>query len=781
MATQEAPEPEQDRDLRITFQESGRDETDASGTGRGRRGRGDQSRARSRSRASSRRSSRSRPPPPTRYGGVQIEYRTLSIHVSESRHQEPDSSDDLKSPSKKDNTDYFANITYHELDKDAVCQQLNVSAKEGLSSNAVAIRLERDGKNTLPQPKTNYFKKIISYIFGGFCSVLWVGVIVFFICWRPLSNPPSPTNLALAILVLIVILLQAVFNAFSDWSTSRTMKSIVDLLPSETQVMRDGEMVSVPATELVAGDIVRLTMGNKVPADLRLLEHSGDIRFDRSMLTGESEEIEGAIDVTDPNFLETRNIALMGTMVVNGSGVGIVVLTGHRSVMGRIAQAMGDVKEVPTLIQLEITRFVKIIVCLTVVLALLIVFTWVGWLRKAHPGFLDVVAMLNNVMGCVVAFIPEGMPIGVSLTLMMVARRMKAVNILPKGLSTVETLGCVNVICSDKTGTLTQNLMTVASAAFADKPSSPQQVHESIASAEPSKAIQKLHAASVLCNDATFDPTSIHLPVQDRTVKGNATDAAVLRFASQNDAADKLKAEYKRAHTIPFNSKNKWMLTMYLLEPSEKPTYQVYMKGAPDVLFPSCTHYWSARDDCVLPIDAAARSALKATQDALSNNAERVIMLCEKTVTPNNYPGVNAFSDEISKTALEGLTVIGILGIIDPPRPEAVFTVAEVRRAGARFMMVTGDYGLTATAIARNIGIFTREARPDTIDSMRTNPDLSVGSLKQDRQNGGGRALLVEGSEVLGLIDEDWDLVCEYEEVVFARTTPEQKLRIVNE
>ncbi|KAI9147486.1 Sodium/potassium-transporting ATPase subunit alpha [Paramyrothecium foliicola] len=779
MPEMESPEPEADRDLRITFQEDDRGEPDRS-RGRGRRG--DLTDARSRSRASSRRSSRSRPPPPSRFGGVQIEYRTLSIHVSESRHQEPDSFEDLKSVAKKDNTDYFSNITYHELDKDIVCQQLNVAPKDGLSSNAAANRLQRDGKNTLPQPKTNYLKKILGYIFGGFCSVLWVGVIIFFICWRPLSDPPSPTNLALAILILIVIMLQAMFNAFSDWSTSRTMKSIVDLLPSETQVVRDGALISVPATELVAGDIVQLSMGNKVPADLRLLDHSGDIRFDRSMLTGESEEIEGAVEVTDPNFLETRNIALMGTMVVNGSGTGIVVLTGHRSVMGRIAQAMGDVKEVPTLIQREIVRFVKIIICLTLFLATIIVIAWAAWLRRDHPGFMNVVAMLNNVMGCVVAFIPEGMPIGVSLTLLMVARRMKAVNILPKGLSTVETLGCVNVICSDKTGTLTQNLMTVASAAFADKPSSPEEVVKDISLPVPSKAIKKLHSASVLCNDATFDPATVHLPLQDRSVKGNATDAAVLRFASISEVAEKEKAEHKRVHTIPFNSKNKWMLTMYLLEPApERALYQVYMKGAPDVLFPACTHYWSARDDCVLPIDAAARSALKATQDALSNNAERVIMLCEKTVRPQNYPGVNAFSDEISQSALQDLTVIGILGIVDPPRPEAVFTVAEVRRAGARFMMVTGDYGLTATAIARNIGIFTHQGQPDTIASMRTSANLSVASLKVARETGEGRALLVEGSEVLGLSDEDWDLVCEYEEIVFARTTPEQKLRIVKE
>ncbi|CAG9975540.1 unnamed protein product [Clonostachys byssicola] len=766
-----AKDPEPEKGMHISFHDTDHPATQEN------RGRG---RPRSLSRASSRRRSLSRASN-NPYSGYQIEHRTLSIHVSESKHREPDSSDDLK-VSKKDNTDYFSGLHYHELASEQICQQLNVSPESGLSADAAGRRLARDGRNVLPQPKTNYMRKLLGYIFGGFCSVLWVGVIVFFICWRPLSDPPSPTNLALAILVLIVIFLQAGFSAFSDWSTSRTMKSITGLLPSETQVLRDGEVQVLPASELVAGDIVQLAMGSKVPADMRIIQHSGDIRFDRSMLTGESDEIEGAIDVTDPNFLESRNIALMGSLVVNGNGLGVVVLTGSRSVMGRIAQAMGDVKEVPTLIQREIWRFVRIIVMLTVILALLIVLVWVGWLRVDHSGYMNVVAMLNNVMGCVVAFIPEGMPIGVSLTLMMVARRMKAVDILPKGLSTVETLGCVNVLCSDKTGTLTQNLMSVSSVAFADEMSSPEEVHKAVTSGNPENAFTKLHAASTLCNDAYFETASDPLPIDQRKVKGNATDAAVLRFAAKADAYEQLKRSNPRAHTVPFNSKNKWMLTMFAdTSSAENKSYRVFIKGAPDILSPACTHYWSKTSECPLPLDERIRATLKATQDRLSSDAQRVIMLCEKTVTPTNTLGTNTFSDEIHNTALESLTVVGVLGIIDPPRPEATSTVREARRAGIRFFMVTGDYSLTAAAIARNIGIFTQSHQPDTVGEMQKNPQLTVDVLRNSRHEGEGRALIVEGQEVLGLTDEDWNLVCEYEEIVFARTTPEQKLRIVNE
>lgn len=777
-------EPAAEGDTRITFHDA-----DHPRLARGRpdgRARDETSRSRSRGRRSmSRGSTTSRSGLPTSpYSGIQIEYRTLSINVAESRAVDTEESlADLKGATiKKDDEDYFSNLNYHELNTEQVLQQLNVSRNDGLSDSMAANRQQRDGRNTLPKPKTNYWKKILGYVFGGFCSVLWVGVVIFFICWKPLSNPPSPVNLALAILVIIVICLQAGFSAFQDWSTQRTMKSITDLLPAEALVVREGKMIKISATELVAGDIVHLQIGNKVPADLRLLSHSGDIRFDRSVLTGESDEIEGAVDMTDGNFLESRNIALMGTLVVNGSGVGVVVLTGSRSVMGRIAKATASTEERPTLIQREIWRFVRIIVCLTIVLALLILLTWVGWLRRDHYAYMNVVAMLNNVMGCVVAFIPEGMPVGVALTLMMVARRMKAVNVLPKGLSTVETLGCVNVICSDKTGTLTQNEMHVNSSAFIDEAVPVTEIQSNVDSQNPDACNLRLMQAALLCNDATFDPSTIALPVAARQVQGNATDAAVLKFAASTQQSENEAAKLPRVFQIPFNSKNKYMLTVHTnTEEKDAKEYRVFVKGAPDVLLPACTAYWSRKANAVRPLDAAAKIAFKTYQDTLSRNAERVIVLCEKTVTPRNAINTNAFSDEIAADAMSNLTVIGILGIIDPPRPETAATVRECRRAGARFFMVTGDYGLTAAAIARNTGIFTTERDPDTIERIQSKLGLSSADLRTARENGEQRSLLLEGQSLTGLNNDDWDIICEYGEIIFARTTPEQKLRIVEE
>ena len=185
---------------------------------------------------------------------------------------------------------------------------------------------------------------------------------------------------------------------------------------------------------------MHLKAGNKVPAGIRILSHSGDIRLDRSLLTGESEEVEGAVGVTDTSFLQSRSIALIGTTVLNRSGEGVVVLTGAKPVIGHVAHSSVHAKNEAVLIQQEIWRFVKMIVCMTIFLALLILLTWVGWLRVRHPGFLSVPAMIVNVMACIVAFIPEGMRAAVAWTPMRVAHRMKAVDILPKSLATVETL-----------------------------------------------------------------------------------------------------------------------------------------------------------------------------------------------------------------------------------------------------------------------------------------------------------------------------------------------------
>ncbi len=300
--------------------------------------------------------------------------------------------------------DYFATLDYHLADSKQICERFNTHPEQGLDAAAAQRRLATDGPNVLTRKRPNQLLKLIGYATKGFCSILWVGVILFFICWRPLGDPnPQAYNLALAVLILLVIFLQAIFNGLQDYSTNKVMDSIKGLMPSETTVIRDGERQTVAVSSLVAGDIVVLAQGTKVPADIRLLTASDDLAFDRAVLTGESEEVPGITEDDESNFLESKDIAFLGSFVASGAGTGVVVLTGGKSVMGRINKLTNTGVERKTNLQKEIDRFVWIIIGLTITLILVMLIVWLAFLRPQHPGFLNVVGILVNMMSLVVS------------------------------------------------------------------------------------------------------------------------------------------------------------------------------------------------------------------------------------------------------------------------------------------------------------------------------------------------------------------------------------------
>src|SRR5579859_4754300 len=247
------------------------------------------------------------------------------------------------------------------------------------------------------------------------------------------------------------------------------MSSITGMIPAESLVVRDGRQTRIPAADLVAGDIVQVNLGNKCPADIRIISCSGDLKFDRSVLTGESEPVAATTGKTDPNFMESRNIGMQGTHVVSGSGVGVVIQTGDNTVFGRIAKLSAGGNGGLTTLQKEILHFVVIIATIALSIAILVVVLWAAWLRRSYPGYLSTTQLLINAISVLVAVIPEGLPVSVTLSLTVIAKAMGKSKVLCKSLTTVETLGAVNVLCSDKTGTLTQNKMFVQNAAVLDK------------------------------------------------------------------------------------------------------------------------------------------------------------------------------------------------------------------------------------------------------------------------------------------------------------------------
>ena len=298
-------------------------------------------------------------------------------------------------------------LDYHKLSFDELIRRFDTSLTKGLDSLRATNLLIKNGKNILNKKEKSIVVKLISYLFTGFCGLLWVSSLVCFLAWKPIGDPPDPTNFGLAILLIVVILLQAAFSAFQDWSSNKVMKSIKNMMPHSATVIRDGSEHKIPAEDLVVGDLVHLSYGNKVPADIRIIE-SHDLKFDKSMLTGESEAIEGTVECTDERYVESKNIAYMTTLVTNGQGKGIVVAIGGQTIMGKIASLTDQTNEKQTSLQKEITRFVKFIALLAVTTVIILVMVWAFWIRKKYPNYINTANMMVNSIAVCVAFIPTG-------------------------------------------------------------------------------------------------------------------------------------------------------------------------------------------------------------------------------------------------------------------------------------------------------------------------------------------------------------------------------------
>ncbi|KAF4573612.1 hypothetical protein EYR36_008130 [Pleurotus pulmonarius] len=724
------------------------------------------------------------------------EFRTLSIHVTNTQEGKHDV------PSKKDITD-ISELEWHTLSKEDLCVRCGVSDKVGLDVAMAARRLASNGRNVISPPPRNYIKMILGYIFGGFGSLLFVASIICFIAWRPLGDPlPSAANLALAVVLLIVIAIQATFNAWQGWSTSRVMTSITGMLPSDVLVTRDGQSFKIPAAELVFGDIVHIALGNKVPADLRLIETSSDLKFDRSALTGESNAIPASVEATDPNFMETRNMALQGTLCVSGSGQGVCVGLGDSTVFGRIAKQAASERAVRTSLEVEILRFVLIIAGMALTVAVFIVILWAAWLRRDHPEFISVPVLLIDCVSVAVAFIPEGLPICVTLSLTVIAGAMRKANILCKSLSTVESLGAVNVIASDKTGTLTQNKMTVSDAVTATGPYFAGDVYDIIRQRKPdAHALEALGTIAALCNDAVFEASYVEgkFPQEDKKVNGDATDTGLLRFADDLSSVDETRDAWKEVAKVAFNSKNKFAVKLFRLQGTSLPVVSteklqasdllLLVKGAPDILSRRCSKYLDAEGH-TKDLYPEKLATLLAARNELAATGKRVLLLAQKLISSNdideNVLADTGRAEEYLMTLNNDLVIVGLLALVDPPRPDTAETVRLSRRAGIRFAMVTGDFPLTAIAIARQVGIITTRAEDtkgihdlDTDGGSTPEKAGSRSTIAAIVNDAGPSSLVLSGSDMMMMNDQQWELALQFDELVFARTTPQQKLQIV--
>nr|OQO31842.1 hypothetical protein B0A51_00848 [Rachicladosporium sp. CCFEE 5018] len=723
------------------------------------------------------------------------QYRTMSFNIEEGRRRsmraeteklkESKSSKSKKGAKAGDAKIEFNDIKYHKTPLDELVSQFSSSRGTGLTSSKAAELLKTVGPNQPTPPPSHWVRRTLGYLFGGFGAILFIAAILVFIAWKPLGEPnPAIANLALAIVLILVWVAQAAFSFYQDFSSSKVMESITGMLPDKCIVLRDGQQMNIDGTAVVPGDLLRITTGNKLPADVRLVEVSPDVRFDRSILTGETLPLLGSVESRDDNYLETANIGMAGTHCVSGSAWGLVVETGDRTVFGKIAKLTSAPKAGLTPLQKEILIFVGVIVCLMVTMILIVIIVWVAWLRKDHEGWITVPVLIVSCVSVAVAFIPEGLPIAVTASLTITANIMKNNKVLCKSLKTVETLGAVNVVCSDKTGTLTKNRMSVTDYIVAKKPNT---AGKAAALYEDGKPLRELARIGAVCNAAEFDASTVSEPLESRKVNGDATDTAILRFTESITVVSSLRSAWRSIYQVTFNSKNKFAINVVRSKSEKEEGTVLMIKGAPDILLPRCSSYVDT-NGFVEKMTDTDRHEMETIKDNWSSQGKRVILLAKKNLSDLVFDAQlqpREYENDIMGRATSELILVGLVAIVDPPRDEIPEVIQTLRTAGIRVFMVTGDFKLTATAIARECGIITQpNDKIDDVTNLAFEDDYlesagikEVSSCDTDRAH----AIALSGADLDILSDSQWDKLCKYEEICFARNTPDHKLRIVKE
>uniref|UniRef100_A0A8C8GGS0 Sodium/potassium-transporting ATPase subunit alpha n=1 Tax=Oncorhynchus tshawytscha TaxID=74940 RepID=A0A8C8GGS0_ONCTS len=652
---------------------------------------------------------------------------------------------------------------------------------KGLTNAKAAEFLIRDGPNCLtPPPTTPEWIKFCRQLFGGFSILLWTGAILCFLAYAiqaATEDEPAGDNLYLGIVLSVVVVVTGCFSYFQEAKSSKIMESFKNMVPQQALVIREGEKMTINAEEVVAGDLVEVKGGDRIPADLRVVSAHG-CKVDNSSLTGESEPQSRSPDCTHDNPLETRNVAFFSTNCVEGTARGIVVCTGDRTVMGRIATLTSGLESGKTPIAKEIEHFIHLITGVAVflgitffILAVCLGYTW-----------LEAVIFL---IGIIVANVPEGLLATVTVCLTLTAKRMAKKNCLVKNLEAVETLGSTSTICSDKTGTLTQNRMTVAHMWFDN------QIHEADTTEDQSGASFDKTSASwaalarvaALCNRAVFKAGQDQLPILKRDTAGDASESALLKCIELSCGSVKqIREKNKKVAEIPFNSTNKYQLSVHETEDPNDNRYLLVMKGAPERILDRCTTIIIQGKE--QPMDEEMKESFQNAYMELGGLGERVLGFCHLLMPEDQYPKGFAFDCDDVNFTTESLCFVGLMSMIDPPRAAVPDAVGKCRSAGIKVIMVTGDHPITAKAIAKGVGIISEgNETVEDIASHHTGsrsanslcslmfPLLSLSDAK---------ACVIHGTDLKELSQDQMDdILRNHTEIVFARTSPQQKLIIV--
>eukprot|EP00002_Diphylleia_rotans_P007754 TRINITY_DN1741_c0_g1_i4.p1 TRINITY_DN1741_c0_g1~~TRINITY_DN1741_c0_g1_i4.p1 ORF type:complete len:1012 (+),score=263.44 TRINITY_DN1741_c0_g1_i4:79-3114(+) len=633
----------------------------------------------------------------------------------------------------------------------------------GLSEVDARERLERFGPNALTPPKQDpEWKKLLRQFTGWFSILLEVGSLLSFLGY--ILDPEAPENLYIGIVLAAVVFVTSVFSYYQEFKSNSIMDKFKNFLPQMATVIRGGEKCKIEAESVVPGDVIEVIGGDKLPADIRLISVN-NLKVDNASLTGEAEPQARGIEMTDENPLETKNVAFYGTLATEGSGIGIVIGTGDNTVIGRIAGLAASTATEETPIHREIHHFILIISSVAIFLG--ISFFIIGMGLSGGDWITNIVFMI----GIIVANVPEGLLATVTVALTLTANRMATKNVLVKNLEAVETLGSTSTICSDKTGTLTQNVMTVSHMWF-DKVIFECQTSTQTANyntADPT--FQALQRVATLCNRAVFDPKKGNDAHGHPRTIGDASESALIKFCQPIRDIIEYRNANPKIFEIPFNSLNKYQLSIHEQDPAlGDPRHLLVMKGAPERILERSSY--ALMNGAVVPMSDQFRADFQKAYEDLGSMGERVLGFAEYYLPDTQFPKGFAFSDKDGGNfPVDGLCFVGLISLIDPPRPAVPDAISKCKTAGIKVIMVTGDHPITAKAIARQVGIITDETVEDI--AAREGKDVS----QVDRTQ--ARAIVIHGQQIKDFTEDDWTRVMDHPQIVFARTSPTQKLIIV--
>ena len=649
-------------------------------------------------------------------------------------------------------------------------------------------------------------------------------------------------NLYVGIVLWVVVFVSSTFSYVQEGKASDVMKSFKSMLPAQAKVMRDGKQVSIPARELVVGDVLLLLGGDVVPADMRVL-WTQDCKVETSSLTGESLPITCSVQPGDAIKIEqARNVCFNSSKCLEGEAWGVVFATGGDSLIGRIAGLTDQTEHMDTTLQREIKMFVRNLTLFSICLGA--VFFGIGISQGQHW----VAAFINGFIVVLLGCVPQGLPMTVVSCLAITAKRLGEKKVFVKQLQSVETLGSVTVIATDKTGTLTQNLMTVANlwidctmhAAISVMQHYPphHRIQRTFRPTSDSYAmgatLGQLERVAAIFSKARFEdermlteeqanqleqvemlhnvdpsmtmrharqqyPTlysprdsngtirsgrnklfaSLDAVMMDdlqRVVVGDASETALFNFVRQRQSIELMRYHYPKVYEIPFNSRNKYALTIIksvglVRESPNKRT--LLMKGAPEVILARCTHVMRRGE--LHPIDGQFKEEFTDTYEHFGNMGQRVLGFAMLDL-PEDVFGAKfdaLYASQPDAVPTTGLVFIGLMSLVDPPKESVPQAVLDCHSAGIKVIMVTGDHPLTAAAIARQVNIF--QAGHFTRAELATIKDLRAEDVEEEDVD----CVVVTGPEIDQFSDADWARVLAKDDIVFSRTTPQQKLQIV--